>query len=1244
MPKKGGVITRKDIIEDEALRWGEEYAKQIKVAIQSNKEFIEGLLISAKIYKDLKSVQNNYDFLKSKELERLQFLKNINAIKEQEAAELSALKIKKQTIQALEAERKAREAAENAERKAINAKEKAVKLSIEERIQLEILNKQLKQQALENLGLVGAYDKLNKARTEAKNRLRDLIVAEGENSASVKAAQKEFDALDAKVRQADKAVGDFSKNVGNYPELVEFTNILQNLVGAFGLTLGVDAFIAALGAAYEKIKEFDQAIADLRAITGASGKDLEYLKRQAIEVGKETAGGAVKVVEAYKLIASAKPELLDNVEALNSVTKATLTLSKASGQDLPDAATNLTDALNQFNAPAEKAGEFIDALANGAKFGAAEIPEVTEALLKFGAVARSSNINIQESTALIELLAENGLKGAEAGTALRNVLLKLSAPDALPKEARATFEKLGISMEFLKDKTIPIQQKFEALKPLLKDDSDLVKIFGNENIVAAKNIIGHTDRLKELTKEMYEFGTAEQQAEIRSNTLQGKTETLSATYDSLVLSLNQGTGVVSKFFSFFIDGAKNALEQLIRMNTSWDELYIKAAEKGKESGKSLFDRQFRNLIGSGSDEEISKTIKEVAKRQMMMYQKALEDNLKALEEAESSKYGLRNPFAPSPKDLKKQKEDLIKNIQEQAAIIKQANITILNSKKVFNEEELETEKEFNKLSDEELKKLEKERIDRLKKAYEYRKKLEEDAFRLNQFRLEALIDIEKEFSQDEKEEIDKRLESLYNSYQLKSTLLENQLRYDLKLQGYYNEKTGEFVRDLSDIQIEEIIRTGQTTERLTDEQKLLYEKFEKEKTDITKRESQEREKIINDEVKFLTKKIEADLLSKDNELNAAIEAENLKFKALTEGQKNIAKATEEHERAVFEIKKYYAKQALQVQIDAIQAFLDAEKLKPEETRLSTDQILEYENKLSNYKKQLSEIDLENFTSNNKSKVLSEEEVSEKIKELSLQLKDELVNLANSIFDARIQNIDYEIQKNQEYYDRQIELAGNDQRQKDLLQKEAEKKQEELEKKRRKEQHKQAVFNKVMAGVDIGIKTAQAIMGIWAQVPKFDFGVSAGVMTALVSALGAAQLAAVFATPIPKYKMGRKGGPAELAELGDGYVHEVIEKKDGRAFVTPDKPTLMWLDEGDKVYKSIDDYHATMRAANMASLSSESNKLNSFEASLVFDHSYDKEMIKEIKLLRKATEKSKAPVYKAPDINHYLWKSNNTKWN
>ena len=361
-----------------------------------------------------------------------------------------------------------------------------------------------------------------------------------------KKVTKSAQAGDVQLKKLDKTVGDNFRSVGNYKSALAG---LQKGLGALGLAFGVGAVVRT---GVESIVEFNQAIADLSAITGASGKDLEFYKQKANELGIGVEGGASAVVEAYKLIGSAKPELLENAEALNQLTESAIVLSQASGMDLPEAAKNLTDAMNQFGASSEQAGKFIDVLAAGSKFGSAEIPQITEALLQFGAIAKSTNVTIQESTGAIELLAEKGVKGAEAGTKLRNVMLKLSAPDALPKKAQEVMEKLGISFEDISDQSKPFEERLEALKPLLKDNAGMVQVFGVQNVVAGNILLNNTERLGELTEQMDTNGVAQDQANKRTNTLGHSLMELKNSFIGLFTSIGTGEGS----FQSIIDSLK----------------------------------------------------------------------------------------------------------------------------------------------------------------------------------------------------------------------------------------------------------------------------------------------------------------------------------------------------------------------------------------------------------------------------------------------------------------------------------------------------------------------------------------------------------------------------------------------------------------------------------------------------------------------------------------------------------------
>lgn len=382
--------------------------------------------------------------------------------------------------------------------------------------------------------------------TNALVRMRDKL------DMSTKEGKKQFDDYTKKIanntnelKKYDEQIGRYQRNVGNYGSA--FKSFGTQLLGAGGITLGLTGVFQGVNAATDAFKEFDGQLQEVSAITGLTGSDLDFFKKKAYEVGTTTRTSADDYLNAVKIIGSAKPELLSNKEALDQVTQAAITLSDASGMQLPDAATALTDAMNQFGASADQAGKFIDVLAAGAKYGSAEVPQITEALLKFGAVANSANVQLDESVALVEALAEKGLKGAEAGTALRNVMLKLSAPDALPKEAKERLDKLGISFKDLTDKSKPFSERLKLLKPALKDTATMVKIFGTENVVAATNLIKSTDRIKELTKQVNENGVAMEQANTNNKSAAAQSEILNNKMHTLAIQIGEKLTPVVNF-------------------------------------------------------------------------------------------------------------------------------------------------------------------------------------------------------------------------------------------------------------------------------------------------------------------------------------------------------------------------------------------------------------------------------------------------------------------------------------------------------------------------------------------------------------------------------------------------------------------------------------------------------------------------------------------------------------------------
>lgn len=536
------IIRRSEIAEEDIFKDIRDSAEKTEIGLRSMNEEIQKTAKSFE--KGIKGAQ----FTDTASINKFtESAKKVNALKEQSLkidkeiakaskikndAEASLERIKREKLKTEREELKNKQALTREADRLERVQKRSLKTLENERNEYKKLVIETRNFKNESKRLAANLIKLEQAGRRNSKEFRDL-------SAEYREVTRAARQGDSALKKIDSTVGDNFRNVGNYTQAV---GKLKNVLGQLGLAFGAFEILRSAGTT---ITEFNAQVQDLVSITGASGKDLEFFKEQAIDLGTEVKGGASGVVEAFKLIGSAKPELLENAQALNSVTEAAIKLSQASGLELPDAATRLTDAMNQFGADADQAAHFIDVLANGALFGAAEIPQVTDAMLKFGAVAKQSNVSIQESTALIEALASKGLKGAEAGTALRNVMLKLSAPDALPKEAQERLSALGISFEKLNDSSVPFSERLKELKPLLKDSAALQKTFGAENAVAATNLIEMTDVVEDLTEKMDKQGTASEQAQERTNTLAFAFNKLKEEWNKLVLEFTEGSGATS---------------------------------------------------------------------------------------------------------------------------------------------------------------------------------------------------------------------------------------------------------------------------------------------------------------------------------------------------------------------------------------------------------------------------------------------------------------------------------------------------------------------------------------------------------------------------------------------------------------------------------------------------------------------------------------------------------------------------
>lgn len=268
---------------------------------------------------------------------------------------------------------------------------------------------------------------------------------------------------------------------------------------------------------------FNASMSNLSAITGATGRDLDFLRKTALEFGATTTLSATQAAEALKLVASAKPDLLSNAAALKEVTRQAVLLAEASGGtlQLADAAGVVGKALNQFGADADQAARFVNVLAAGSKFGSSEVLATSEALKAAGVAAASAKVSFEETNAAIQVLAKNGISGAEAGTALRNIFLKLDTD---------TNSKLRPSV-------VGFSQALKNLNDLNEDGAAQVKRFGLENIIAGKSLLSSVSTLGDLTTKLTGTNTALDQASTNVDNLGGDVKALGSAFESLQIQV-----------------------------------------------------------------------------------------------------------------------------------------------------------------------------------------------------------------------------------------------------------------------------------------------------------------------------------------------------------------------------------------------------------------------------------------------------------------------------------------------------------------------------------------------------------------------------------------------------------------------------------------------------------------------------------------------------------------------------------
>lgn len=290
-------------------------------------------------------------------------------------------------------------------------------------------------------------------------------------------------------------------------------DFINKYIGIIGAAIAaVTGLTLKLNQLREARNKREEAKADVQALTGLDEESIAWLEQQAKrlstsmdENGIRIRQSATEILDAYKLVGSAKPELLQDKEALNAVTQQTLILAQASGMTLKDAVDAVTLSLNQFGDGADQAARYANVMAAGSKYGSAAVESVTKSLRNSGVAAASANVSIEQTVGMIEALAEKGIKDEVAGTGLKKFFLTLQtgADETNPK-------------------IVGLETALDNLAAKQLNATKIKEMFGEEGYNVASVLINETEKVKYYTQAVTGTGVAIEQAGIKSQTAAAK--------------------------------------------------------------------------------------------------------------------------------------------------------------------------------------------------------------------------------------------------------------------------------------------------------------------------------------------------------------------------------------------------------------------------------------------------------------------------------------------------------------------------------------------------------------------------------------------------------------------------------------------------------------------------------------------------------------------------------------------------
>lgn len=297
--------------------------------------------------------------------------------------------------------------------------------------------------------------------------------------------------------------------------------------------------LVALGTAALKVSsDFNAGMSEVKAISGATGTDFDKLKAKAIEMGAKTKYSASESAQAMKYMAMAGWDAQDMISGISGV----MDLAAASGEDLASVSDIVTDALTAFGLQASDSSHFADVLAQASARSNTNVGLLGETFKYVAPVAGALGYSVEDCAVAIGVMANNGIKGSQAGTAMRSMLTRLAKPTDQVADA---MKRYNISMTDANGNMKPLSTLLGEMRDRFSKLSEAEKaqlaatLAGQEGMSGLLAIVNTSDTdFQNLTNSINNAdGAASKMAKTMQDNLKGDFTILKSNAESAAIAI-----------------------------------------------------------------------------------------------------------------------------------------------------------------------------------------------------------------------------------------------------------------------------------------------------------------------------------------------------------------------------------------------------------------------------------------------------------------------------------------------------------------------------------------------------------------------------------------------------------------------------------------------------------------------------------------------------------------------------------